>query len=253
MAHSSDSSFSMDEISLEDGCGVDDDVSKRCLIGRILALKQLNKQAVSLILQGAWKVRASFSISPWNDNLYLFKFDEEDDRSWVMQEAPWSIMGSLLIRQPLVIGLPVAEMDFSRSPLWVQVHGLPMEKLTKANGEIIGRKIGKLIRVEAHCEGLLLNRNFLHIRVEVDVFKPLPRGFTLNWGGHLLKDGSNLWISFKCKRLSDFCFNCGRIRHERTACKFISRKAGRNFGYGPELRTGIARNMGLRWSIIENR
>ncbi|KAI8025162.1 hypothetical protein LOK49_LG02G00868 [Camellia lanceoleosa] len=178
-------------------------------------------------------------------SLVSILFDEEDDRRWVFQEAPWSVMGNMLILQPLVTGLPVAEMDFSRSPFWVQVHGLLVEKLTKANGELIGSKIGKLIRVEAHYEGLLLYRNFLRVRVEVDVSKPLPRGFTLTRGGNSQKDGSNLWISFKYERLSDFCFDCGRIGHERTTCKFMSREAGRNSGYGPDLRTGIARSTGL--------
>ncbi|KAL7175886.1 hypothetical protein ACSBR2_029459 [Camellia fascicularis] len=45
--------------------------------------------------------------------------------------------------------------------------------------------------------------------------------------------------------VKDFCFDYGRIGHERATCKFVSREAGRNSSYGPKLRTGIARNMGL--------
>ncbi|KAL7242727.1 hypothetical protein ACSBR1_015169 [Camellia fascicularis] len=100
-------------------------------------------------------------------------------------------------------------MEFKWSPFWIQVHGLPLEKLTKANGETIGMKIGRLIRVETHCEGLLLYHNYLRIRVELDVTKPLPKG------------------------------------HDRRVCKFVTRVEGSVSGYGLELWTGVARSTGL--------
>ncbi|KAL7222244.1 hypothetical protein ACSBR1_024036 [Camellia fascicularis] len=61
----------------------------------------------------------------------------------------------------------------------VQVHGLPVDKLTRAHRETISKRLRKLVPVEAYSEGLLLTRNFLRIRVEVDVTKPLLQGFTL--------------------------------------------------------------------------
>ncbi|KAI8021294.1 hypothetical protein LOK49_LG03G01215 [Camellia lanceoleosa] len=215
MASSSHSTLNLESISLEDGTEAVEDVSHWCLVGKILSPKQLNKQAVSTIIHGAWKARAFFSISPWNDNMYLFTFDEEEDRKWVLQESLWSIMGSLMVLQPLVIGLPVSNIEFNRYPFWVQVHGLPLEKLTKANGEIIGKRVGRLIKVEALCEGLLLYRNFLRIRVDVDVTKPLPRGFILNQGGNAQMTSVDPWISFKYEKISDFCYDCGRIGHDR--------------------------------------
>ncbi|KAI8002451.1 hypothetical protein LOK49_LG08G01448 [Camellia lanceoleosa] len=156
-------------------------------------------------------MRASFSITPWNDNLFLFTFEDAEDRGWVLQEAPWSIIGNLMIIQPLQKGTPVADLEFLWSPFWVQVHGLLPEKLTKANGEFIGKRIGRLIRVEAHCEGI----------------------------------SSNPWVSFKFEKLSDFCFDCGRIGHDKKACKFVTREEGMGSGYGSDLPTGIARSTGL--------
>ncbi|KAI7994977.1 hypothetical protein LOK49_LG11G01737 [Camellia lanceoleosa] len=154
-------------------------------------------------------------------------------------------MESLLVLNPLILGIPVTDMDFSWCPFWVQVHGLPLEKLTKRNGEIIGAKIGRLIRVEAHCEGLLLYRNFLRIMVEIDVTKPIPRGFSLRSGQAQGEGDVTLWISFKYEKLSNFCFDCGRLGHDRHSCKFVSREAGSKSGYGPQLRTGIARPTGF--------
>ncbi|KAL7219938.1 hypothetical protein ACSBR2_012907 [Camellia fascicularis] len=98
-------------------------------------------------------------------------------------------------------------MDFKWSPFWIQVHGVPVAKLTRQNGEIIGRRIGNLIGVEALHDGLLLEMSFLQLRVEVDVSKPLPRGFILQH--HRSKDKES-WVSYKYEKLSDFCYDCGR-------------------------------------------
>ncbi|KAL7211274.1 hypothetical protein ACSBR2_014204 [Camellia fascicularis] len=245
MASSSTHFSELDSIELEDGTEDMGAVSHRCLIGSVLTAKPLNKQAVSTILQEAWKSRASFTISPWNDNVFLFTFEDSEDRCWVLQEAPWSIMGHLLVLQPLAVGLPISKIQFTWCSFWIQIHGLPLEKMTKANGEIIGHNLGWLLQVEAHCEGLLLYRNFLRIRVEIDVTKPLPRGFHLTRGVSSPMAGVHSWISFKYEKLSDFCFDCERIGHERTVCKFVSHDEGRASGYGPDLRTSIARSSGL--------
>ncbi|KAI7983760.1 hypothetical protein LOK49_LG15G00619 [Camellia lanceoleosa] len=206
----------LNSIELVDGPDARDEVSQRCLLRKILGSKSLNKQAVSSIIHGAWNVRNSFSISPWNDNLFLFTFEDDEDRQWVLEEAPWSVMGNLTVLKLVELRSPVSQMDFTWSPFWVQVHGLLMDKMTKTNGETIGQRLGRLIRVDGHCEGLLLNRSFLRIRVELDVTKPLPRGFFLKQFGH-----------------------------NRNSYKFVTRKEGRTSGYGPELKTRITMSSGL--------
>ncbi|KAF5956818.1 hypothetical protein HYC85_004043 [Camellia sinensis] len=96
------------------------------------------------------------------------------------------------------------------------------------NREILGNRIGRLVRVEAHTEGL--------IRVEIDTQQPLPRGLWLHRG----QGQSNSWLTFKYEKLSDFCYDCGRLGHENHTCKFVSKEQGASFGYGPGLRTGNA-------------
>ncbi|KAL7185177.1 hypothetical protein ACSBR2_027162 [Camellia fascicularis] len=152
-------------------------------------------------------------------------------------EAPWSVMGYLLVLQPLALGRSVEEVDFKWSPFWIQVHGIPVAKLTRQNGEIIGRRIGNHIGVEALHDGFLLERSFLRIRVEADVSKPLPRGFILQHHGSKDKES---WVSYKYEKLSDFCYDCGRLGHDNSSCKFVSHEEGKNSGYGPELRTSRA-------------
>ncbi|KAL7171735.1 hypothetical protein ACSBR2_036407 [Camellia fascicularis] len=70
----------------------------------------------------------------------------------------------------------ISEMEFTHCPFWVQVHGLPLDKMTRRNGQIIGESIGHLIGVAAPNDGLLLSRSFLRIRVDMNVTLPLTRG-----------------------------------------------------------------------------
>lgn len=111
--------------------------------------------------------------------------------------------------------------------------------MTKTNGEIIGRRIGRLMRVEAYCEGLLLYRSFLRIRVAIDITKPLPKGFRLHHGGPDQANAPEIWIAFKFEKLFGFLFRLWRIGHDRRVCKFVTREVGNLFGYGPEMCTGL--------------
>ncbi|KAL7264932.1 hypothetical protein ACSBR1_002812 [Camellia fascicularis] len=231
-------SFELPEVT--DEC---EDVSHRCLVGKILAPKILHKPAVTKILLTAWKPRASVSITPWKENLYLFQFDDLEDRSRVLLEAPWSVMGSLLVLQTLQPGMAAEDLDFRWSPFWVQIHGLPFGKMTRAHGEVIGNRIGRLVEAEAPSDGLLLHRSFLRLRIEVDVTKPLLQGFILYRCDCSGPVGDGVKVYYKYEKLTEFCYDCGRIGHDNLSCKFVSREDGRNSGYGPHQRTGPARSV----------
>ncbi|KAI7992533.1 hypothetical protein LOK49_LG12G00055 [Camellia lanceoleosa] len=198
----------LDFVELPEGSDESVDISNRCLVGKVLAPKPLNKPAVANIIKGAWKPRANLVISPWADNLFMFHFDDVEDRRRALLEAPWSVMGFLLVLQLLSTEEPIEEMDFNWSPFWVQAHGLPVAKLTRQNGEIIGRRIGKFI-------------------------------------GQKGPPAKETWISYKYEKLSDFCYDCGRLSHDNSACKFVSCEEGKISRYGPALRTGRASKLNI--------
>ncbi|KAF7145512.1 hypothetical protein RHSIM_Rhsim04G0053400 [Rhododendron simsii] len=226
-----------DYLDLEEGSGETGELSNLCLVGKVVNQKTLNVTAVTNILNSAWKTRAPFSVVPWNYNVFLFRFQEDEDRTTVLKDGPWSVMSSLLILTPLVEGMVVSDLHFSHCPFWVQVHGLPVEKMSRANAEIIGRRFGKLLALETSPDNMLLARSFLRVRVDINLAQPLPKGFWLR-----RKNGNrDLWISYKYENLPDYCYACGRIGHDNRSCKMVNREEGLNFGYGPELRTSRAR------------
>ncbi|GMQ06182.1 hypothetical protein CsSME_00050864 [Camellia sinensis var. sinensis] len=235
----------MDRFDLCEGVGENEDISDLCLIGQILVSKTLNKQAVSNILRSAWRPREALEISPWWENVYLFQFEDHEDRKRVLSEAPWSVMRSLLVLQPFLVSRSAAEMEFNWCSFWVQAHGVPMAKMTSGNAEIISKRIGNLIGVEVMHDGLLLNRSFLRMRVELDVSKPLPLGFILQHNVALGQASKETWVQYKYEKLTDFCYDYRRIGHENSMCKFVSRDEGKKSGYGPQLRTSRAPNLNV--------
>ncbi|KAF7153351.1 hypothetical protein RHSIM_Rhsim01G0274800 [Rhododendron simsii] len=85
-------------------------------------------------------------------------------------------MNSLLILHPVLDGMAIPYHDFSVCPFWVQIHGLPIGKMNRSNAEIIGRRFQKLLAIETNPYGIMLDRSFLRVRVEINLNLPLPQG-----------------------------------------------------------------------------
>ncbi|KAH7840909.1 hypothetical protein Vadar_023167 [Vaccinium darrowii] len=78
----------------------------------------------------------------------------------------------------------------------------------------------------------------------VDTSKPLLRSFIHKHSTSEVRSPSeNLWIKLKYKRLSDFCYQCGRLGHDKSSCKFPPACVEDDSGYGPDLKTATIREL----------
>lgn len=192
-----------DILDLKEGSGETGVVGNLFLVGKVLNPKPLNTTAITNICTSAWKTRYPFSVTSWNNKVFLFRFEEIENKKMVLSERPWSIMNSLMVLQPVADGIAIPDHDFSVSPFWVQIHGLLVGKMNRANAEIIGKHFQKLLEIESSPNGIMLGRSFLRVRVNINLDLPIPKGFWLRTKSVLMKD---LWISYKYEKLSDFCF-----------------------------------------------
>ncbi|KAH7835689.1 hypothetical protein Vadar_028793 [Vaccinium darrowii] len=234
-------------LDLEEGSGDSGVNNSSCLVGKVFQGKNLKAPRLVDILKVAWRTRESFYVDEWNNNVFLFRFDNEEDRNNIIREGPWSVMNNLMVLIPLMDGMVVSELNFNVCPFRVQIHGLPVEKLSRANAEIIGNRMGKLLALETTPDGLCLSRGFLRVRVEINIEQPLLKGFWLKRRNDSNRDR---WISFKCEKLLNFCYACGRIGHNNRSCRFVSKAEGEGSRYGPEMKTGRARKGAIPTEVI---
>ncbi|KAJ1422183.1 hypothetical protein SESBI_13183 [Sesbania bispinosa] len=92
--------------------------AQRMLVGRVMTEKTLNRAAVKEI--------------------------EAKQAKKALDEGPWFVMGHLLSLQHWIPEAYVFEVNYDCAEFWIQLHNLPLEFMSDANGES-----SKVIR--RHC------------------------------------------------------------------------------------------------------
>jgi hypothetical protein len=105
------------------------------------------------------------------DNLWLFEFAKEDDKDRVMSGRPWSFDHNILVLNEFDGQCP-SQMAFMHSPVWIQVHDMPLLCMTTGVGTKIGASLGELEDVDVAGNGVGWGR-CLRLRVSINLSKPL--------------------------------------------------------------------------------
>ncbi|MBA0875904.1 hypothetical protein Goshw_022689 [Gossypium schwendimanii] len=98
------------------------------------------------------------------------------------------------------------------SPFWVQIHDVPIGFYS----DKLAMQLGNFIGIFQEYDGSNLgkeNMNFMRIRVQVDVWRPLKRKKQVTFN-HKCS-----YVRFKYERLTLFCFYCGRLGHNDSFCE----------------------------------
>ena len=119
--------------------------------------------------------------------------------------------------------------------------------MSKENAEEIGALVGKVVEVDFTSDGKVCMSQFLRVKVEFEVAKPLKSGFYLD-----RNPLPELWVRFKYERIAKFCYKCSRLGHLKAKCINMganSKKALMQdpFGYGPWLKVDPMTKRASRW------
>ncbi|RYQ90697.1 hypothetical protein Ahy_B09g096725 isoform A [Arachis hypogaea] len=166
---------------------------------------------------------------------FILNFKSQDEARRAYEGGPWRIEGHMLSLQWWSSNLSIDEVNYNQLPIWIQIHGLPYDKINKSNAEKIGAILGRVITAEDPFVERNMLRPFLRVRVEIDIQLPLKTGF---WFKKF--DGSHAWASLKYEKLYDYCYKCGMIGHDRRTCveEMAMSIVNPNMSkYGPELTT----------------
>ena len=168
-------------------------------------------EAIGRTFKPLWKAQNGFHIRVVGSHTILFVFEVESDAERVLAMEPWTFDKHLVLLQKYDGSCPVRQLQFSKIKFWIQLHGLPVSKLNWKTAMEVGKSVGSVSHSENR--GDMIGGDFLRVRVEVDVSKPLCRGRKV-----LLEGDKEGWVSFKYEKMPNFCYWCGMVTHGDKEC-----------------------------------
>ncbi|CAA0819886.1 Unknown protein [Striga hermonthica] len=142
------------------------------LIGKCFGEKKVNFNGLLTTLGNIWFTRKPFHIKNMGINKFQFLFQSEEDRDKILKGKAWSFEGQYIVLNkwdPRSLEI-IEEEEVVR--LWVQIQNLPLHWTTADSGLKIGRKIGKVIDVQAPGIGNTVEQN-IRVLVELKLREPI--------------------------------------------------------------------------------
>ncbi|KAH9779226.1 CCHC-type domain-containing protein [Citrus sinensis] len=167
--------------------------SRFCLVGSFLTDKVINFAIMKNTMAALWRsgkvnVRGILDAGPWTFNQHILLVHRLG-----ADEQPHNV--------------PLFYTTF-----WIQVYNMPLGFQSERILQSIGSYIGSFLESdENNLKGVW--RNYMCLRVSLDVRKPLKRRMRLKRTG-----GDWFWVDFKYERLNVFCFICGLLGHTERNC-----------------------------------
>jgi len=185
-------------------------ILKHCLIGRVLADREIQFAYFSERMSRAWKPGKRVKITKSVADCYLFQFHHEVDVARVLDEGPWLYDNFHIVVDRIAPGAVANFVPLNHIDFWVQVHGLPFGFNQPKVGQGIGSFLGTL---KSFDDRNSIHSSYMSIKVAIDVTVPLKKEWRVR-----AVNGEFVTINFKYEKLSVFCHMCGVLGHTDKTC-----------------------------------
>uniref|UniRef100_A0A803PNN1 CCHC-type domain-containing protein n=1 Tax=Cannabis sativa TaxID=3483 RepID=A0A803PNN1_CANSA len=194
-------------------------LSSCCLLGKVIAPMVVEETNVTDFVAKTWKIPVSVAAVVDDiecSNVFKFGFQNAEHRNWAIENGPWCVRGYSLVLQAWT---PTFEgpIEFISLRTWIQIHNLPHEYYSMANGNLLGGLAGRVVKVEMNEENPATWGKFFKVLVDVEVEKPLFSGCFFD-----VASGVKKWIQVKYEKIGIFCYFCGCLGHQRRGCNLSS-------------------------------
>uniref|UniRef100_A0A7N2N957 DUF4283 domain-containing protein n=1 Tax=Quercus lobata TaxID=97700 RepID=A0A7N2N957_QUELO len=199
--------------------------------------RALNVEAIGKTFKPLRRSWNEFKVREASDHILLFVSGLETNAKRVLATKSWSFDKHVVLFRRYDTSVPARYLRFTKVKFWVQIHGLPMRMLDPEIVIKLGETLGTVSPIEHSKE--IVGGDFLRVRVEVDVSKPLCRG----------RGECDIWLGSKgslsledqgyCAWLRALPYNPGKIPYT------IVSGFGDGFG-GPTIQKPISKHRVVR-------
>ncbi|XP_039141982.1 uncharacterized protein LOC120279183 [Dioscorea cayenensis subsp. rotundata] len=166
---------------------------------------------VKAFLSAKWSQFGEVLISDLPNGFLLLRCDSHDTLKHLLCDGPWSINGIILQLSPWEPFFEPAFAKLSTAAVWVQLHNLPVEFWDGNSLEMVTAHLGNLLKIDELTASLSRSK-FARVCLEIDLAKPLNRGFWIGDESH------RVFVVVLYERLPTFCYSCGVIGHGSKNC-----------------------------------
>ncbi|MBA0749220.1 hypothetical protein Gogos_003169 [Gossypium gossypioides] len=143
-----------------------------CLVGCFLTTSIINFLAMRNSMMNLWHFLGGVQISDLGEWRNLFNFFHEMDIEWVINRASWMFNSHLLVIHWLKKNENPIQVLLIFSAFWIQVYDLSPGFFSEIMAKQLGNFIGRFLVYDRKQLKWGI-KNYLKIRVELDVTRPL--------------------------------------------------------------------------------
>lgn len=176
-----------------------------CLVGCFVTTKKVNLMAMQDTLSSIWRpvIKGVFMEETNRMNMFLFKFFHERDIQRVLDDGPWTFNQQVLLVKKFNADEQLKDIKLSELYMWMQVYDVPVGFKYEFILKSIGNFVGRFLEADPkNFQGMC--RNYLRIRVAIDVHLPLKSQMRIKKAG-----GSGCGFSLSMKDYRLFVFTAG--------------------------------------------
>ncbi|KAF9624268.1 hypothetical protein IFM89_009176 [Coptis chinensis] len=122
------------------------------LLGKFYGGKHISLPDLADELHKSWQTRGSTKIESLSKGFYKMVFENAEEYEHVRKNGPWLIQGFIIsIQKWKNIERLEEEQKFDMVDFWVQIYGLPSNRINDENVHKVGLSLGKVKDVDLLC------------------------------------------------------------------------------------------------------
>ncbi|GAV72801.1 Exo_endo_phos domain-containing protein/DUF4283 domain-containing protein, partial [Cephalotus follicularis] len=135
--------------------------------------KKIPFRSLLAVLNKKWSSVGKFTIHTADNGIFIFKFESEAARDWILNNGPWDVWGVHLALRLWERDMPPICSGFDKIPVWVKLMNIPMEYWTVQGLSRLASVLGTPLHMDPATEGKQLI-SFARICVEMKADKEFP-------------------------------------------------------------------------------